>query len=77
MVRERVNASEGESDLHSSVSFANKMRDRVETDHIRKRLNIQSEENWFQDGTLGNPKSKSEGYDLISFTVTTCDLSCM
>ena len=34
------------------------MRDRVVTDYIRKRLNIQNEENWSQDGTLGDPTSQ-------------------
>ena len=43
MVRKRVKASEGESDLYSSVSSANiMMRDRVVTDYIRKRLSKES-----------------------------------
>ena len=60
MVRERVKASEGESDFHSSVSSANisMMRDRVVTDYIRKRLSIQNEENRSQDGTLGETTSQ-------------------
>ena len=45
MVRERVKALDGGSDLYSPVSFANIMRDRVVTDYIRKRLSIQNEEN--------------------------------
>ena len=56
VVCERVKASEGESDLYSSVSSANIWWEtRVVTDYIRKRLSIQNEENWSQDGTLGHP----------------------
>ena len=60
MVRERVKASEGESDLYSSVSSENiiMMRDRVVTGYIRKRLSIQNEENWSQDRTMGDPTSQ-------------------
>ena len=58
MVRSRVNASEGESDLYSSVSFANKMRDRMLTNYIRKRLSMQNEKNKFQDRALGDPASQ-------------------
>ena len=64
MVRERVKASEGESDVYvdvcvlSAVISKHMMRDRVVTDYIRKRLSIQNEENWSQDGTLGDPTSQ-------------------
>ena len=34
------------------------MRDRVVTDYVRKRLTIHNEENWSQDGTLGDPTSQ-------------------
>ena len=34
------------------------MGDRVVTDYIRKRLSIQNEENWSQDGTLWDPTSQ-------------------
>ena len=57
MVHARVNASEGESDLYSSVSSANMMRDRVVTNYIRKRLSMQNKKNRFQDRALGDPKS--------------------
>ena len=44
MVCVRMNISKRESDLYSSVSSPTLMRDRMVTDHIRKRLRIQNEQ---------------------------------
>ena len=55
VVRTRVNASEGESDLYSSVSSANM---RWETNYIRRRLSIQNEKNSSKDRALGDPTSQ-------------------
>ena len=41
------------------------MRDRLVTDYIRKRVSIQNEENWSQDGTLGGP-NKSIQFHLTN-----------
>ena len=55
VVRTRVNASEWESDLYSSVSSANMW---WETNYIRRRLSIQNKKNWSQDRALGDPTSQ-------------------
>ena len=44
MVCVRMNISKRESDLYSSLSSPTLMRDRMVTDHIRKRLRIQNEQ---------------------------------
>ena len=60
MVRARVNASEGESDLYSSVSSANVWWETewCLSNYIRKRLSIQNKKNWSQDRALGDPTSQ-------------------
>ena len=77
MVRERVKASEGESDLYSSVSSANIW---WETEWWL----ITSERGWVyrmkrigpKTEPWGTPQVRSGGEDFIPFTVTTCVLSC-
>ena len=41
MIRARVNASEGESDLYISILSTNVWRETVVTDYIKKRMSIQ------------------------------------
>ena len=76
MVRARVNASEGESDLYSSVSSANMWR------KTEWRL-ITSERGWVytmkrvgpRTEPWGTPQATREGEDFTVFIVTTCVLS--
>ena len=76
MVRERVKASEGESDFYSSVSSTNIW---WETEWWL----ITSERGWVyrmkrigpKTEPWGTPQVRSEGEDFIPFTVTTCVLS--
>ena len=58
MVRARVAASDGESDLYSlvfSIFRRHVMRDRLVTDYVRKRPSAQYEKNWSQDRALEDP----------------------
>ena len=69
-VRAKVNASEGKSDLYSSVSSTNMWRE-------REWWLITSERGWvynikrigFRTESWGAPQIRSEGNDLTSFTV--------
>ena len=77
MVHTRVNASEGESDLYSSVSSANVW---WETEWWL----ITSETGWVYKAKItgsrtepwGTPKVRSKGEDFTSFTATICVLPC-